>query len=187
MPISLNVFSMENSKNPIASHWQEQPPLKQFLYLFYKWKALAHVKSLLPSAKGLSFYFYVESSSSTFMHHLGEHSCHSEYNVHSPKIYYWLIHDCGIACSKIICIYHPLELEGVLCIYIFLLHDGQVEYHFAMFFYMLKTNIHLSMRYYSWSFVCVTFHVATWLLSSMVKIISFMPMFRVLWSQHAML
>jgi hypothetical protein len=28
---------------------------KQFLSLFYKWKALAHVKSLLPSAKGLSF------------------------------------------------------------------------------------------------------------------------------------
>jgi hypothetical protein len=34
---------------------------KQFLTLFYKWKALAHVKSLLPSAKGLSFYFYIES------------------------------------------------------------------------------------------------------------------------------
>jgi hypothetical protein len=50
------------------------------------------------------FYFYVESSSSTFMHWLREHSCHSEYNVHSPKIYYWLIYDYGIACSQIICI-----------------------------------------------------------------------------------
>jgi hypothetical protein len=30
---------------------------KQFLLLFYKWKALAHDKSLLPSAKGLSFTF----------------------------------------------------------------------------------------------------------------------------------
>jgi hypothetical protein len=50
------------------------------------------------------FYFYVESSSSIFMHRLREHSCHSEYNVHSPKIYYWLIHDYGIACSQIICI-----------------------------------------------------------------------------------
>jgi hypothetical protein len=37
---------------------------KQFLSLFYKYKALAHVKSLLPSAKGPFFYFYVESSSS---------------------------------------------------------------------------------------------------------------------------
>jgi hypothetical protein len=34
------------------------------------------------------FYFYVESSSSTVMHKLREHSYHSEYNVHGPKIYY---------------------------------------------------------------------------------------------------
>jgi hypothetical protein len=43
------------------------------------------------------------------------------------------------------------------------------------------------MHYYSWSFVCVAFHVVTWLPSSIVRIISFMPMFRVLWSQLAML
>jgi hypothetical protein len=56
--LSQNLFSMEDSKNSIASHWQEQPPLsKQFLSLFYKWKALAHAKSLLPSAKGISFTF----------------------------------------------------------------------------------------------------------------------------------
>jgi hypothetical protein len=48
------------------------------------------LKSQHPSAKGPFFYFYVESSSSIFMHWLREHSCH-EYNVHSPKIYYWLI------------------------------------------------------------------------------------------------
>jgi hypothetical protein len=54
--------------------------------------------------EGSFFYFYVESSSSTFMHRLGEHSCHSEYNMHDPKIYYWLIHDYGIAYSQIICI-----------------------------------------------------------------------------------
>jgi hypothetical protein len=52
---------------------------------------------------------------------------------------------------------------------------------------MLETNNWLSMHYYSWSFVCVTFHVIIWLLSSIVKIISLMPMFRVLWSQHSML
>jgi hypothetical protein len=38
--------------------------------------------------EGLFFYFYVESPSSTFMHRLREHSCHFEYNVHGPKIYY---------------------------------------------------------------------------------------------------
>jgi hypothetical protein len=35
---------------------------------------------------------------------------------------------------KLIVSSHPLKLEGVLCIYIFLLHEGQAEYHFAMFF-----------------------------------------------------
>jgi hypothetical protein len=49
--------------------------------------------------KGPFFYFYVESPPSTFMHRLREHSCHSDFNVHSPKIYYWLIHDYGFACS----------------------------------------------------------------------------------------
>jgi hypothetical protein len=28
----------------------------------------------------------------------------------------------------------PLKLEGVLYIYVLLLHEGQAEYHFAMFF-----------------------------------------------------
>jgi hypothetical protein len=50
-----------------------------------------------------------------------------------------------------------------------------------------ETHKWLLMHYFSWSFVCVTFHVITWLLSSMVRIVSFMPIFRVLWSQLAML
>jgi hypothetical protein len=68
-----------------------------------------------------------------------------------------------------------------------LFHEGEAENHFAMFFYMVETHTWLSMLHYSWSFVCVTFHVITWLLSFIVKIMSFMPMFRVLWSQHSML
>jgi hypothetical protein len=35
---------------------------------------------------------------------------------------------------------HPLKLEGILCIYVFLLHEVQAEYHFAMFFYMLENK-----------------------------------------------
>jgi hypothetical protein len=81
----------------------------------------------------------------------------------------------------------PLKLEGVLCIYILLFHEGQAENHFAMFFYMVETHTWVSMLHYSWSFVCVAFHVITWLLSFIVKIMSFMSMFRVLWSLHSML
>jgi hypothetical protein len=69
--------------------------------IFGRFIKLATTTSL---CEGPIFYFYVESSSSIFMHRLREHSFHSEYNVHSPKIYYWLIHDYGIACSQIICI-----------------------------------------------------------------------------------
>jgi hypothetical protein len=35
---------------------------------------------------------------------------------------------------------HPLKLEGILCIYVLLLYEGQAENHFAMFFYMLETH-----------------------------------------------
>jgi hypothetical protein len=49
--------------------------------------------------EGPFFYFYIESPSSTFMHHLRENSCHSEFNVHSPKVYHWLIYDYGFTCS----------------------------------------------------------------------------------------
>jgi hypothetical protein len=57
-----------------------------------------------------------------------------------------------------------LKLECVLCIYVLLFHKGQAENHCAMFFNMVETHTWLSMLYYSWSFVCVTFHVITWLL-----------------------
>jgi hypothetical protein len=59
----------------------------------------------------------------------------------------------------------PLKLEGVLCIYVLLFHEGQAENHFDMFFHIIWTHVWLSMFYYSWSFVCVNFHVTTWLLS----------------------
>jgi hypothetical protein len=35
----------------------------------------------------------------------------------------------------------------------------------AMFFYMIWTHVWLLLFHYSWSFVCVSFHVITWLLS----------------------
>jgi hypothetical protein len=72
----------------------------------------------------------------------------------------------------------PLKLECVLCIYVLLFHKGQAENHFAMFFYMIETHTWLSTLHYSWSFVCVTFHVITWLLSFIVEIMSLCPCFK---------
>jgi hypothetical protein len=77
--------------------WWGQWELKTSKYHnFWRFIKLAITASL---GEGPSFYFYVESPPSTFIHCLREHSCHSEFNVHSPKIYHWLIHDYGFACS----------------------------------------------------------------------------------------
>jgi hypothetical protein len=82
---------------------------------------------------------------------------------------------------------HPLELWRCPMHLCFATPWGTSSIPLCYVFSILQTNNWLSMHYYSWSFVCVNFNVVTWLLSSMVRIISFMTMFRVLWSQLAML
>jgi hypothetical protein len=80
---------MEDSKNPIASHWQRQPPLKTNFHLSVLQMKSSSTCLITDSlCERTFFYFYVESPPSTFMHRLREHSCHSEFNVPSPKIYY---------------------------------------------------------------------------------------------------
>jgi hypothetical protein len=95
-----NLLCIEDSKNPIASRWQKQPPLKTNFYLsVLQMKSSSTCLITASLCEWPFFYFYVESPPSTFMHRLREHSCHSEFNVHSPKVYHWLIHDYGFACS----------------------------------------------------------------------------------------
>jgi hypothetical protein len=95
-----NLLCMEDSKNPIASRWQRQSPLKTNFYLtVLQMKSSSTCLITASLYEGPFFYFYVESPPSTFMHRLREHSFHSEFNMHSPKVYHWLIHDYGFACS----------------------------------------------------------------------------------------
>jgi hypothetical protein len=156
---------MEDSKNPIASHWQIQPPLKTNFYL-YVLQMKSSSTCLIPASlcEGSFFLFYVESLPSTFMHRLREHSCHSEYNVHCPKVIFdWFMIMVSLV-LKLLVSSHPLKLEGVLCIYVLLLHEGQVENHLLCFPYGWNTHVTFIVSF-SWSFVCVHFHVITWLLS----------------------
>ena len=51
-------------------------PLKMLFNLYFKIELWHLYKSLLPSAKGLSIYFYVESSPSYLKAPAGEHRCH---------------------------------------------------------------------------------------------------------------
>jgi hypothetical protein len=57
-----------------------------------------------------------------------------------------------------------LVLEGVLCIYVLLFHEGQAKNHLLCFSYDLNTHLTFIVSF-SWSFVCVLFHGITWLLS----------------------
>jgi hypothetical protein len=55
---ALNLFSMEDNKNPIAIQWQEQPPLKTIFYLYFTNEKLKHMLNpFFPLWKGLSFTF----------------------------------------------------------------------------------------------------------------------------------
>jgi hypothetical protein len=62
----------------------------------------------------------------------------------------------------------PLKLEGVLCIYVLLLHEGQAENHLLCFPYSWNTHVTFIVLF-SWSFLCVSFHVITWLLSFLLS------------------
>jgi hypothetical protein len=52
---ALNLLVWKIARTPLPDVDKNNHLSKQFLSLFYKLKALAHVKSLLPSAKGLYF------------------------------------------------------------------------------------------------------------------------------------
>jgi hypothetical protein len=142
--------------------WWGQWELKASKYhKFWRFIKLAITTSL---CEGSFFYFYVESPPSIFMHHLREHSCHSEYNMHCPKVFIdWFM----ILVSLILKLFlssRPLRLEGVLCIYILLSHEGQAENHLLYFPYDLNTHLTFIVSF-SWYFIYVLFHVITWLLS----------------------
>jgi hypothetical protein len=59
----------------------------------------------------------------------------------------------------------PFKLEGVLCIYVLLFHEEQAENYLLCFSIWFEQHVWLSLFHYLWSFVCVYFHVITWLLS----------------------
>jgi hypothetical protein len=79
---------MEDSKTPLSVIDMKQPPLKtQFFISVIQMKSSSTCLITATLCEGPFFYFYVESPPSTFMHHLREHGCHSEYNVHCPKVF----------------------------------------------------------------------------------------------------
>jgi hypothetical protein len=75
------------------------------------------------------------------MHRLREHSCHSEVNVHCPKVIIdWFI-IMVLLVLKLFVSSRLLKLEGVLCIYVLLFHEGQAENHLLCFPYCWNTHV----------------------------------------------
>ena len=64
--------------------WQWKYTAQNIIHLYFKTELWHLYKSMLPSAKGLSIYFYVESSSSYQKAPVGEHHCH----LHSLLLVY---------------------------------------------------------------------------------------------------
>jgi hypothetical protein len=110
------------------------------------------------------------------MHHLREHSCHSEYNVHYPKVFIdWFIL-LVLLVLKLFVSSRPLKLEGVLCIYVLLSMKDKLK-TICMFFLMIWTHVWLSLFHFHdilFVFICM---FITWLLSSYCQDYIFMPMF----------
>jgi hypothetical protein len=72
------------------------------------------------------------------MRRLREHSCHSECNVHCPKVFIdWFMMLVSLV-LKLLVSSRPLKLEGVLCIYVLLSHEGKAENHLLCFSIWLK-------------------------------------------------
>jgi hypothetical protein len=137
--------------------------------------------------KGPFFYVYVESPPSTFMHRLREHSCHSKYNMHCPKVFIdWFMILVSLV-LKLLVSSRPLKLEGVLCIYVLLFQEEQAENHLYVFPYDLNTRltfiVSLFMIFYLCSFSCYNM-AAKFLLS---RLYLSCPYSKFFWSQHTML
>jgi hypothetical protein len=82
-----HLFIMEDSKTPLLVVDKNNHLSKPNFYLsVLQMKSSSTCLITASLREGPFIYFYVESPPSTFMHRLREHSCHSEYNVHCPKV-----------------------------------------------------------------------------------------------------
>jgi hypothetical protein len=114
--------------------------------------------------EGPFFYFYVECPPSIFMHRLREHSCHSEYNVHCPKVFIdWFMIMVSLV-LKLFVSSRPLKLECILCIYVLLSMKDKLK-TICMFFLMICTHVWLSLFHFHDLLFLFIFMFITWLLS----------------------
>jgi hypothetical protein len=180
---------MKDSKNPIASCWQKQPPLKTNFYLSVLQMESSSTCLITASlCEGPFFYFYVESPPSNFMHCLREHSCHSEFNVHSPKLSLidsWLWFHLFL---NYLCLVALLNLKASYAFMFCYSMKDKLKTICYVFPYDLKSHLTFIVSFFMifrlCSFLCYNM-VAKFLLSRLCCLSC--PCFKFFWSQHSLL
>ena len=123
--------------------WQWKYTTQNIIYLYFKIELWHLYKSLLPSAKGLSIYFYVESSSFLLKAPAGEHTV---IWIH----YYWFILGMtwlDLFYHELQCLVSPWSLK-VLCIYVLRSQKGLARYHLVISYYDYFEKVLSSEIYY---------------------------------------
>ena len=128
--------------------WQWKYTAQNIIHLYFKTELWHLYKSLLPSAKGLSIYFYVESSPFLLKAPAGEHTVIC---IH----YYWFILGMtwlDLFYHELQCLVSPWSLK-VLCIYVLRSQKGLARYHLVISYYDCFEKVLSSEIYYYGSLV----------------------------------
>ena len=123
--------------------WQWKYTAQNIILIYFKTELWHLYKSLLPSAKGLSIYFYVESSPFLLKAPAGEHTVIC---IH----YYWFILGMtwlDLFYHELQCLVSPWSLK-VFCIYVLRSQKGLARYHLAISYYNCFEKVLSSEFYY---------------------------------------
>ena len=146
LPIMHVVWKIQPSHSCCVD--SESMPLKMLFNLYFKIELWHLYKSLLPSAKGLSIYFYVESSPFLLKAPAREHTVVC---IH----YYWFILGMtwlDLFYHELQCLVSPWSLK-VLCIYVLQSQKGLARYHLIILYYDCFEKVLSSEIYYYCSLV----------------------------------
>jgi hypothetical protein len=159
VPISLSktffIFVWKIVRTPLPVIDKDNHLSKPKFYLFVSQMKISSTCLITASlCEGPFFYFYVESPPSTFMHCLREHSCHSKFNVHCPKVIIDWFMIMVLLVLKLFVSSRPLKFEGVLCIYVLLFHEGQAKSHLLCFPYGWNTHVTFIVSFFMIFHLC---------------------------------
>jgi hypothetical protein len=155
VPISLSktwfIFVWKIARTPLSVVDKDNHLSKPNFYLSVLQIKSSNICLITASlCEGPFFYFYVESPPSTFMHYLRDHSYHSEYNMHCPKVFIdWLMIMVSLV-LKLFVSSRPLKTWRCPMHLCFAIPWGISWKPFVIFFHMIWIHVWLSLFHYSW-------------------------------------